>query len=283
MLSWESMRQRSADPGVTTVPIMDIRTGDFTKLFNGAGTMVTIYDPYSTQANGSRTPIAGNRIAASQINPVASKVLSYYPGPTAPGVGPSQSNNYPYPSMWRASFDQFVGRVDVVLNSRNNVFFRYNENPFQEYRNITFGLTNPAEPTGNAPLLRNGHNVMMNWISTLSPTMTFDLRVGLNRWEEAGGSSIGAGYNPAQLGFASVITSQISRYQFSRFDFQDYQSAGSDATGPGTRDTYSLQPNFNKVIGRHFLKFGVEARQYNRNDPGRGYPSGQYSFTKGWT
>jgi hypothetical protein len=283
MLSWESMRQRSADPSVITVPQMDIRGGDFTKLYNGAGTMVTIYDPYSTQANGSRTPIAGNKIAASQLNPVATKLLTYYPGPTAPGVGPSQSNNYPYPSMWIASFDQFVGRTDVVINSKNTFFFRYGENPFQEFRNITFGMTNPAEPTGNAPLLRNGRNVMANWTSTLSPTMTFDLRVGLNRWEEAGGSSIGAGYNPATLGFASVLVSQISRYQFPRFDFQDYASAGSDATGPGTRDAYSLQPNFNKVMGRHFLKFGVEARQYNINNPGRGYPSGYYSFTKAWT
>jgi hypothetical protein len=283
MLSWESMRQRSADPSVVTFPIMDIRTGDFTKLFNGAGTMVTIYDPYSTQANGSRTPIAGNKMAASQINPVAAKVLSYYPAPSSAGVGPSQSNNNPFPSMWIASFDQFVGRTDFVVNSKNNVFFRYNENPFQEFRGITFGMDNPAEPTGNAPLLRNGRNVMMNWTSTLSPSMTFDLRFGVNRWESAGGSFFGANYNPATLGFSSAITSQISRYQFPRFDFQDYQSAGSNAFGPGTRDAYSLQPNFNKVIGRHFLKFGVEARQYNINDSGRGYPSGNYTFNKSWT
>jgi len=68
-----------------------------------------------------------------------------------------------------------------------------------------------------------------------------------------------------------------------RFDFTDYLSQGSDATGPGTKDTYSIQPNFNKVLNRHFLKFGVEARQYNNNNPGRGYPSGYYSFTKAWT
>jgi len=283
MLSWESMRQRSADPDVKTFPTMDIRGGDFTNLLNGNGQQVTIYDPYSTKADGTRTPIAGNRIAASQINPVAAKVLSYYPAPSAPGDGPARVNNYPYPSMWIASFDQFVGRTDVVVNSKNNVFFRYNENPFQEFRAIVFGMNNPAEPTGNAPLLRNGRNVMMNWTSTISPTMTFDLRAGLNRWEEAGGSSIGAGYNPAQLGFSSAITSQITKYQFPRFDLQDYQSVGSDAFGPGTRDTYSLQPNLNKVLGRHFLKFGADFRQFNRNDSGRGYPSGYYYFGKNWT
>jgi len=283
MLSWESMRQRSADPAVATVPDTAYRTGDFSSRYNSAGQLVTIYDPYSTLSNGSRTPLAGNKIPASQINPVAQKVLSYYPAPTSAGSGPSKVNNYPYPSMWIASFDQFVGRTDFVVNSKNNVFFRYSENPFQEFRAIVFGMNNPAEPTGNAPLLRNGRTIMMNWTSTLTPTMTFDFRFGVNRWEEAGGSSIGAGYDPAQLGFSSVLTSQFTQNQFPRFDLSDYQSVGSDAFGPGTRDTYSLQPNFNKVMGRHFLKFGVEARQYNRNESGRGYPSGQYSFSKGWT
>lgn len=283
MLSWESMRQRSADPDVKTFPITEIRGGDFTQLFNSVGQQVLIYDPYSTKPDGSRTPIPGNRIAASQIDPVAQKVLSYYPAPSAQGTGPARINNYPYPSMWIASFDQFVGRTDVVVNSKNNVFFRYNENPFQEFRAIVFGMSSPAEPTGNAPLLRDGRNIMMNWTSTLSPTMTFDFRFGLNRWEEAGGSSIGAGFDPKQLGIDASLVAQFPQFQFPRFDFQDYQSVGSDAFGPGTRDTYSLQPNFNKVLGRHFLKFGAEARQYNQNNSGRGYPSGQWTFNKNWT
>jgi len=124
MLSWESMRQRSADPDVKTFPIMEIRGGDFTQLYNAAGQQVLIYDPRSTRPDGSRTPIAGNRIPASQIDPVAQKVLSFYPPPSASGTGPARINNYPYPSRWIASFDQFVGRTDVVLNSSNNIFFR---------------------------------------------------------------------------------------------------------------------------------------------------------------
>lgn len=283
MLSWESMRQRSADPDVKTFPIMEIRGGDFTQLFNAAGQQILIYDPWTTRADGTRTPFPGNRIPAAQIDPVAQKVLSYYPAPSAPGVGPARINNYPYPSRWIASFDQFVGRTDFVINSSNSVFFRYGENPFQEFRAIVFGMDNPAEPTGNAPLLRNGRNIMMNWTSTLSPSMTFDFRFGLTRWEDAGGSSIGAGYDPKQLGFDPALVAQFTKYQFPRFDLEGYQSVGSDAFGPGTRDTYSLQPNFNKVLGRHFLKFGAEARQYNLNNSGRGYPSGYFSFTRSWT
>ncbi len=283
MLSWESMRQRSADPGVVTFPIMDIRGGDFTNLFNGNGQQVLIYDPRSTKADGTRTPLVGNKIPTSQLDPVAVKLLSFYPAPSSAGVGPAHANNNPYPSMWRASFDQFVGRLDAVINSSNNVFFRYNENPFQEFRNITFGLTNPAEPTGNAPLLRNGRNITMDWTSTLSPTMTFDLRAGLNRWEDAGGSTIGAGYDPKQLGIAPSLVSQLARFQFPSFSIQDYQGMGSSAVNPGVRDTYSIQPNFSKVLGKHFMKFGVEARKYNRANYGGGYPSGAWAFNKDWT
>ena len=288
MLSWESMRQRSADPDVKTFPIMDIRGGDFTNLFNAAGQQVLIYDPYTTQPDGTRTPFANNKIPTARLDPVAVNLLKFYPSPTTAGTGSAHINNYPYPSMWRASFDQFVGRTDVVINSKNTAFFRYSENPFQEYRAVVFGMDNKAEPTGNAPLLRNGRGMMMNWTSTLSPTMTFDLRFGLNRWEEQGGSSIGANFDPTTLGFSSSLVNQYLAKRFPKIIFDtgassDYQSMGSDAIGPGTRDTYSLQPNFSKVIGRHFIKFGAEARQYNLNEPGRGYPSGSFTFAKGWT
>jgi hypothetical protein len=281
MVSWESMRQRSADPGVKTFPIMDIRGGDFTKLFNANGQQVQIYDPYSTKADGSRTPIVGNRIPTSQLDPVAVKLLTYYPAPSSTGVGPAQANNNPYPSLWKCSFDQFVGRTDVVINSRNNFFFRYNDNPFQQFRDITFGLTNPAEPSGT--LLRNGRSVTMNWTSTISPTMTFDLRAGLTRWEDAGGNLIGAGFDSKQLGIDPNLVAQFQTYQFPLINIEGYQSMGASAITPGIRDTYSLQPNFNMVVGRHFLKFGVEARRYNRGNYGGGYPSGTYTFNKAWT
>lgn len=283
MLSYEGMRQRSADPGVVTFPIMEIRNGDFSQLYNGSGQQVLIYDPFSTKPDGTRTPIPGNRIPQSQLDPVALKLLSFYPAPSSAGVGPAHANNNPYPSIWFNGFDQFVGRADAVINSKNNVFFRYNENPFWEFRAVVFGLTSPAEPTGNAPLLRNGRNVMMDWTSTISPSMTFDLRAGVNRWEEAGGSTLGKGYDPKQLGFVSSLVAQFPAFQFPNIQIEGYQNIGSAAVSPGTRDTYSVQPNFNKVVGRHFMKFGAEGRRYNKNIAGGGYPSGIYTFNRNWT
>ncbi|MCL5742927.1 MAG: hypothetical protein M1541_03220, partial [Acidobacteria bacterium] len=49
-ISYEGMRQRSADPVLATFPTTEIRGGDFTTLFNGQGQQVLIYDPLTTAA-----------------------------------------------------------------------------------------------------------------------------------------------------------------------------------------------------------------------------------------
>jgi hypothetical protein len=64
---------------------------------------------------------------------------------------------------------------------------------------------------------------------------------------------------------------------------EGYQAMGGSAFNPGIRDTYSVQPNLNVVLGRHFLKFGVEGRRYNRGNYGGGYPSGYWAFNRNWT
>ncbi len=287
-LSYEAERQRSADPGVATLPLDAWRKGDFSSLANAQGQPVLIYDPTTTQANGTRTPFAGNVIPANRINPIAAKVLSYYPEPNTGGVNASHLNNYTYPSRWVGDMNAWVGRADYQINSRNSFFFRYSQNPYTEFRSLVFvtdlSQKNPAEPTGNAPLIRNGRNWTFDWTSTLTPHMTFDLRGGLNRWEETTGNIFGANFSPTELGFSPSLVSQFTRLQFPYFTLGGYQAIGSSRLlSFSPHDTYTVQPNLNWVLGSHFLKFGVEARRYNDNTLNPGMASGQYNFDKNWT
>lgn len=288
-LSYEGLRQRSADPGVVTVPQMEWREGDFSTLLNAQGQQVMIYDPLTTASDGTRQPFAGNRIPANRISSVAREALKYYPAPTSSGVGPAHIQNYPYPSRWVADMNQWGGRLDYQITSSNSVFFRYGQNPFQEYRGLVFisdpSQSNPAEPTGNAPLIRNGRNWTFNWTSTISARLTFSLRAGLNRWEETTGSSFGTGYDQRQLGIDPALFSQFTRVGFPVFDFSGtYQAMGpSRLISYNTNDSYTVQPNFNFVWGKHLLKFGAEARKYNDNTLDPGNAVGFYSFRKDWT
>lgn len=236
LLSYEGMRQRSADPGSKSMPLAEWRQGDFSTLFNAQGQQVAIYDPLTTRPDATRLPFAGNRIPTNRINPVAAAAFKYYPLPNSPGDGPSHVNNYIYPSRWIGNMDQWIGRMDYVINSKNTFYFRYGQNPFSEYRGLVFITNpftdrNPAETTGNAPLVRNGRNFTFDWTSTLSPRLTFNLRAGLARWEENTGSSFGDGFDPRQLGFAPSLVSQLDRLTFLKSTSADTRAWARAAFG----------------------------------------------------
>ncbi len=73
--------------------------------------------------------------------------------------------------------------------------------------------------------------------------MTFNLRAGLNRWEETTGNTYGAGFDPRNLGFDPALVSQFTRLQFPRFDLGIYQAAGADRLlNTTTNDTYKFFP-----------------------------------------
>ena len=93
--------------------------------------------------------------------------------------------------------------------------------------------------------------------------------------------AFGLGYDPKQLGFPASLVGQFTYFQFPRFTVGGtYAPIGSSTTAnTEVDDTYSLQPNLNKVWGRHVLKSGIELRVYNMNRSGPGLASGSYSFS----
>lgn len=84
LISYEGLRQRSADPGSVNFPLSEWRTGDFSALQNAQGQPVTLYDPLTTDAFGNRTAFPNNQIPASRINPGAAQVLKFYSSSNAP-------------------------------------------------------------------------------------------------------------------------------------------------------------------------------------------------------
>jgi len=144
-----------------------------------------------------------------------------------------------------------------------------------------------AEPSANAPLTRNGVNWSLDWTSTLTPSVVFNLRFGLTRWEDFAGNKFGKGYDPVQLGFPAGLVSQFRYLQFPDFQFggtSSYGEIGSSRPGTLGKDyAYSLQPNINLVRGAHVLKIGAEFRRFENLSVSLGLISGQYTFTRAFT
>jgi hypothetical protein len=289
MFSNEGWRFRGVDIQQFTIPLAEQRNGDFSRLFAATGQAVAVYDPSTTRSDGAggfrRDPFAGNRLPASRISPIAAKAASFLPTPTFAGQGPGQVNNYVRPTMNRFGINQQAARIDYNVTSNNRVYFRYSNTPFEEIRALGWGGENVAEPSGNAPLTRNGVNWSFDWTSTLRPRTMFNVRFGLTRWEDFAGNLIGRGYNPRDLGFPDSLVSQFKVLQFPRFDIAGgYAPIGSNR--PGNLETdyaYSLQPNLNLVRGGHVIKMGAEFRRFEKNRIGLGLISGQYSFGREFT
>jgi hypothetical protein len=288
MLSLEDLREHSQGGQLRTLPTADMLKGDFSKLFNGEGQIVTIYDPLTTRLGPDgktyiRTAFPGNVIPAGRLNPIASKVASFYPTPNLPGDGPAHLGNYAKLLPETNQYDSWLGKVDLNISDRSRVNFRYGQTPWLNYAKLVWG-NNPAEPSNEYPSTRVARNWGADWTYAFSPSVVFDLRGGLARYEGFSGNSFGVGYDPRALGFPSNLVAQFPALIFPRFNLGTYSELGPEnGYSYETHDTWSLQPNVSLMRGRHFIKAGAEFRRYNDNLLRPGYSSGNFSFSSAWT
>jgi hypothetical protein len=289
MVSLEALRERNPQTQLWTVPTAAERTGDFSRLVDNANRAIAIYDPLTARTNPAggfvRTPFAGNRIPANRINPVAAKSVEFYPAPNRVSESRDGLNNYLFVNSSRNSYNQWLGKLDWNITSRSRVSGRYGETPWFNYARVQWG-NNAAEPSGEYPSTRISRNWGFDWTYTLNPTAVFNLRGGLARYEGFSGNEFGAGYDPRQLGFPSDLVSQFTRLQYPRFNFSGNNVSPLGATQSSryeTQDSYSLQPNLQKIHGRHQFKYGAEIRLYNSNRIQPQSASGNYTFARNWT
>jgi hypothetical protein len=285
MFSYEGAREHLQSSAIRTMPTSQMLKGDFSQLLSSTGQLVTIYDPSTTrqQPDGSyvRSPFTGNMIPASKINPVTAKLINFYPQPTGPGVGPAHLNNYSVLEAQVMSYTAVLGKMDFHVSPKSNISFRYGQTPWYATPSIVWG-NNVAEPSTLKN--RTPRNWGADWTYTISPSLLFNLRGGISRYENFTGGGYGAGYDPRQLGFPASLVSQFSTLQFPRFTVGTYSELGASAVkNYETDDTWSLQPNLNWIHGRQTLKFGAEFRLYNQNFLQPGAADGTFAFSKAFT
>ncbi len=240
--------------------------GDFSKLADGQGRKITIYDPSTGgNVNGvwTRQPFAGNIIPANQISPVAQKILSYYTTPTrpnAPGAAYTNGNVYLSDSM-QNPYHSLVFKIDENLGSRHRVFFRHANSWFRQDSVNGSNGTNSATGEAVQFLYRLNEADALNWTSTLTPTTILNIRASFNQFQEYRDLPPNSGLDlTAALGLnASVIKQLPAPDFFGIYNFTGYTKLGNIGSR-GTTNTTAFQPQVSMVRGAHTLKAGFEAR-----------------------
>jgi outer membrane receptor protein involved in Fe transport len=273
--AYEGSQRRDGAIRTLTVPTAEQRAGNFSQSTSTAGALIPIYDPDSTQNIGgrlTRTQFPGNVIPASRLDPVAMKLMPFYPRPNRAPDSLAGANNFRANLVNGLSRNNFTVKGDHNFSSKDRVTFRYLYN--SDNTDLVSVFPNPGAETSNIALRHQNYHYG-HWVRTITPNILNDFRFTYsNRINHA--FALGRGGNWAsQLGLKSIPDG----------DFPEFSAAGFTALGSGNQERrqfpiqqYQAVNNFSWVRGKHSFKFGVEIRPSLNYEINRPTAAGSFSF-----
>jgi hypothetical protein len=256
---------------VSTVPTAKERTGDFTEI--GA----VLYDPKTTQPNGSRQPLNPSNpsvIPANRIDQVGQNVANFFPLPNQPGL----TANYVLTPNESFTGNQFDIRVDHKINDTNQLFGH------AAYENHPGLSPAPLGPAGGC-CAYNVHTRQQNYAAGFThvfrPTLLNDLRFAFVQYK-VNSTALNSGQNISQsLGIPNANRGTSVTSGLANISYAGYANMGNSFYIPelSTDNTYQLADSVSWVRGKHTIKFGVDYRRYTRDFYQSAAPFGQFSFS----
>ncbi|MBV9746730.1 MAG: carboxypeptidase regulatory-like domain-containing protein, partial [Acidobacteriia bacterium] len=274
--SWENFALRNGKPTLTTVPTAAMRAGDFSGL-------PPIYDPYTTcglqglaacaSGQPTRTPFPNNMIPASRIDPTAQVLMNEWGLPNLPG----NVNNFAGNTSLGGNQSQETIRGDYTLKGSHRLFGRFT---------YWSGTSLPSDPFhkdfGGLTTLYGADDAVFGDTYSLSPTTILDFRVSYLRAlhafrPEQTGTNLSQ-YGPAWAALASQVTLPEAPLAgvagFAGFSGVYIQSVSNE---------YFLSGSATKIVGRHSLKFGGEARRWDWGFVQSNTAAGSFNFNNVFT
>lgn len=266
MGAFQNYREATVNPLLVSWPTAEMRTGDFSKLVNGAGQPITIYDPLTATYDASgnlitnRQAFPGNIIPQNRINPAALALTKLMPLPNTSTIGSrygTQDLSLPEVTDHDAYYNMTI-KFDWTLGDRNRFFMREGSNDRTEHRPVN-GIVGLGED-GQLPFQRINDSYVLDWTSTLSPTTVFDIRASNTRFVEKGSGYGNQGFNLASLGLPQSLISQLpGGYLMGVWAIGGYQTLGR-TTSDNITNSYGLASTVTKIAGKHTLKAGIDIR-----------------------
>lgn len=260
-----------------TVPTAAFRSGDFSALLGAQkGTdalgrpiyVGQIYDPHSTRAITAgqvdpktglvatqsgyiRDPIPNNNVTSvGAIDPLAAKLISYYPNPT----GSSLTNNYFSAGTGPAHSNEYLVRLDHNINDAARAYFRYSyKNEFKTGNPDFWGTNDPAGPGNGRPNSR--WNMAAGYSQIFSPTFTMNITAGVELWHETS-TNQSAGFKPSTIGLPSYLDANSPQFPVVNIGSQSQLGPLNSAYLVNHGPIGSVSTDFIKTLGRHTLNFG---------------------------
>jgi hypothetical protein len=288
--NYEGTRWRRGAVFTTTVPTAAERDGDFSNDLTTTGALVKIYDPITTQANPNqkgayiRQQFADNVIPASRINPVAARIVSYYPLPNLTGTPVPGINNYVSNAGTAVNKDQYTFRIDHQITDLQRIFGRGSFDNTDLCQPNYFGnVATPSPGTVGCTPFRT-RSATLAYLYTLSSSSVFSINLGYARWDQVR-AGVSYGFDQTTLGVPTSLVSQEQIPSFPSINMAGYSGLGNQTQLylNNGNDNFSLLPTLNLMKGRHAITTGVDLRMNRINFFNPNAPAGNYSFSQAFT
>lgn len=253
-----------------TLPTELERAGNFSQTPN-----LIVRDPLT----GQQFP--GNIIPANRFDPVGAKLVTFFPKPNGSGF----LNNASVTSTLKDRADQHTFKLDHSLTETWKMSGFYAHYGSREPEADYYG--NIANPNGYL-LFRNVHALAFNNIVSLGPSTVLSLRYGYNTFAD-NTTTISAGFDPAQLGFASSFLKDINFKKFPRINIvgnaygPSNAAFGSAAPSDQVYYSHNILGSLSKLVGKHSVKFGADYRRLATDFTEYGQASGSFFFNSNET
>jgi hypothetical protein len=280
---YEGNRRNTSQPEQYLVPSVQDRMGNLSDLATGLQPLPDPNNPSGPPIQLLNNPFTGQAysnftIPQASISPFATALLNqYYP---MPNVQNNASYNYQELKPIPSTTDGFDGRVDQVINSKQQVYARYN------WKNLVVNVVNPLLPNDvdsehDRSFLVSHNYILTNRLlnefrygftdSTLAPNFNIEgaaALTGLGIQIGGGGQGVNVSNHPTDEGFPSIVFS----------DGTGFQQIGRDHVGPTVSTTKQLADNLSYNRGRHTIRAGVDVRWVRFAVPEIETPSDDYGL-----
>lgn len=256
------------------VPTDAERRGDFSQTLNADNSLHVIYNPFDTYTDASgthRRPFNGNKI--TNLNTVGANIASYFPSPT-PGT-----NTFTGTDNVRDHAQEVTVKLDQQIRpwwtvSGSYIFYE----ALQPLGNPLHTLPGSYSYTYHRQV--DAIQINSTWI--LNPSTVLTARYGTNRFPNLI-AEVSQGFDPANLGFPTALTSQLQAKFFPTMFFANYSQLGQNTSQLDNWKSQLINGALTKAVGRHNLTFGAEYRRIRMNYQDFGNAPGTYTFSGAFT
>ncbi len=282
-VAYDRVHYQSSGPFTGTVPTTAEKAGDFSQSKNPDGTPINIYDPTNLtpvkDASGNivdyqRAQFPNNIIPPSRIDPIAAKLVNFYPAPNGPG----SFNNLTKTVVTTQPAWQIDTRVDHNVSQKLRLSARYSYG--YSYSNEVGNIYGSPGDPNYGPTVNRYNNAAVEGTYTLNPTTVLQARGTINRVYSV---RSGLKFDPTSVGWPSYLSAGgfSSVPVISPAGYSGIYSFCIDTIANQTLPYYGA--SLNKVAGAHSMKIGGEQRVFFNNFTQPCTPNGDFNISNAKT